>query len=81
MGRYATRSVFVAALCAGVAMIGASVQGLLGVDAELQRSAFAAEQLRTYEHVVHQRPSENEIRRVVYKRDGDCEPPRSNQLS
>jgi hypothetical protein len=81
MGRYATRSVFVAALCAGVAMIGASVQGLLGVDAELQRSAFAAEQLRTFDHVVHKRPSENEVRHVVYKRDGDCGPPRSNQLS
>jgi hypothetical protein len=81
MGRYATRSVFVAALCAGVAMIGASVQGLLGVDAELQRSAFAAEQLRTYEHVIHRRPSENEVRHVVYKRDGDCDSPRSNQLS
>jgi hypothetical protein len=43
MGRYATRSAFVAALCAGVAMVGASVNGLLGVDAELQRSAVAAQ--------------------------------------
>ena len=81
MGRYATRSVFATALCAGVVMVGASVHGLVGVDAELQRSAVAAEQLRTYEHVVQQRPSENEIRHVVYKRDGDCGPPRSNHLS
>ena len=44
MGSKATRSVFVASLCAGVAMIGVSVHGVLGVDAELQRSAFAAQQ-------------------------------------
>jgi hypothetical protein len=50
MGRYATRSVFVAALCAGVAMVGASVNGLLGVDAELQRSALAAQELTTDQH-------------------------------
>lgn len=81
MGRYATRSVFVAALCAGVAMIGASVQGLLGVDAELQRSAFAAEQVRTFERVAHHRPFENEARPVIYERDRDCEPLRSNHLS
>jgi hypothetical protein len=37
-----TRSVFAAALCAGVAMVGASVHGMLGIDAELQRSAVAA---------------------------------------
>jgi hypothetical protein len=43
MGRHATRSAFAAALCAGVAMVGASVHGLLGVDAELQRSALAAQ--------------------------------------
>jgi hypothetical protein len=43
MGSRTTRSVFVAALCAGVAMVGASVHGLLGVDAELQRSAVAAQ--------------------------------------
>jgi hypothetical protein len=47
MGRFATRSVFAGALCAGVAMVGASVHGLLGVDAELQRSALAAAQERT----------------------------------
>jgi hypothetical protein len=49
MGRFATRSVFATALCAGVAMVGASIHGLLGVDAELQRSALAAAQERTYE--------------------------------
>jgi hypothetical protein len=38
------RSVFVGALCAGVAMIGVSINGLLGVDADLQRSAYAAQQ-------------------------------------
>ena len=49
MGIKATRSVFAAALCAGVAMVGASVHGLMGVDAELQRSAFAANQHRILE--------------------------------
>jgi hypothetical protein len=44
MGSAGTRSIFVAALCAGVAMVGLSVHGLLGVDSELQRSAFAAQQ-------------------------------------
>ena len=81
MGRYATRSVFAAALCAGVAMIGASVQGLLGVDPELQRSAFAGEQVRTFELVAHHRTFEDEARPVIFERPGDCEPPRSNQLS
>jgi len=37
-----TRSFFAAALCAGVAMVGASVHGIVGIDAELQRSAVAA---------------------------------------
>jgi hypothetical protein len=50
MGRYGTRSVFVAALCAGVAMVGASVNGLLDVDAELQRSAMAAQQQTVGKH-------------------------------
>jgi hypothetical protein len=45
----ATRSVFAAALCAGVAMVGASVHGLMGVDAELQRSVLAADQQRIME--------------------------------
>ena len=44
MGRRTSRSVFAVALCSGVAMVGASVHGLLGVDAELQRSALAAQQ-------------------------------------
>jgi hypothetical protein len=44
MGRRTSRSVFAVALCSGVAMVGASVQGLLGVDAELQRSVLAAQQ-------------------------------------
>jgi hypothetical protein len=35
---------FAVALCSGVAMVGASIHGLLGVDAELQRSALAAQQ-------------------------------------
>jgi hypothetical protein len=38
-----TRSAFAATLCAGVAMVGASVHGLMGVDAELERSAVAAQ--------------------------------------
>ena len=44
MGRFATRSAFAAALCAGVAMVGTSIHGLVGVDAELQRSALAAQE-------------------------------------
>jgi hypothetical protein len=64
MGRHATRSAFAAALCAGVAMVGASVHGLLGVDAELQRSAVAA-QNRTLDH--------HSVRVFApYKHDGDC---------
>jgi hypothetical protein len=50
MGSKATRSVFVASLCAGVAMIGVSVHGLVGVDAQLERSAFVAQQ-RTIEEI------------------------------
>jgi hypothetical protein len=52
MGTLKTRSAFAAALCAGVAMVGASVHGLLGVDAELQRSAFAAQHLTIQERSV-----------------------------
>jgi hypothetical protein len=76
MGSRSTRSVFVAALCAGVAMVGASVHGLLGVDAELERSAVAAQQT-FQEHSV----------RVVAPRDqtpdcpGPSQPPRSSHLS
>jgi energy-converting hydrogenase Eha subunit F len=58
MGSAGTRSIFVAALCAGVAMVGVSVHGLLGVDNELQRSAFAAQEQQ------HQRM-------IDYSR-GDC---------
>jgi hypothetical protein len=61
MGTRGTRSVFAAALCAGVAMVGLSVHGLLDVDAQLQRSAYAAQQ----QHQV------NELR-VLYHR-GDCD--------
>jgi hypothetical protein len=60
MGPRGTRSVFAAALCTGVAMLGVSVHGLLGVDSELQRSAFAAQQQRVNEY------------HVVYDRGGDC---------
>jgi hypothetical protein len=66
MGRFGTRSVFAAALCTGVAMIGASMHGLLGVDAELQRSALAAQ------HETYKRDS----LRVLYERPGDCEAPK-----
>ena len=44
MGSRTTRSVFAVALCSGVAMVGVSVHGLLGVDAELQRTVLAAQQ-------------------------------------
>ena len=52
MGSLKTRSAFAAALCAGVAMVGASVHGLLGVDAELQRSALAAQHQTIEQHTV-----------------------------
>ena len=61
MGRSARRSV-VAALCAGFAMVGASVHGLLGIDAELQRSAVAAQAL-----------DHHSVRVVApYRQDWDC---------
>jgi hypothetical protein len=44
-------------------MVGLSVHGLLGVDSDLQRSAFAAQQL-------HQQQV-NEYR-VLYHQRGDC---------
>jgi hypothetical protein len=78
MGRYATRSVFAAALCTGVAMVGASVHGMLGVDAELQRSAVAADQQRTFQHVKY-RTFEQEPRHVIDERD--CAPRRPPHLS
>ena len=65
----ATRSVFVASLCAGVAMIGVSVNGVLGVDAELQRSAFAAQQ-----RTVDQRTVE-ELNSVHIFRNVECPAP------
>jgi hypothetical protein len=77
MGRNATRSVFAAALCAGVAMVGASVHGLLGVDAELQRSALAAQQ---------RAPDQTFRVLAPYKQDdggcpGQAPAPRSRHLS
>jgi len=64
MGSAGRRSVFVGALCTGVAMLGISVHGLLGVDADLQRSAFAA-------HVVQQ---QNTVEyHSVRARPGDCD--------
>ena len=67
MGSRTTRSVFAVALCSGVAMVGASVHGLLGVDTELQRSAFAAQQTIEQQH---------QTIRVIDR--GDCEPPREH---
>ena len=64
-----TRSLFAAALCAGVAMVGASVHGLLGVDAELQRSALAAQELTFEKH--------RSVRVLApYDRHGDCDEPK-----
>jgi hypothetical protein len=40
------------ALCSGVAMVGASIHGLLGVDAELQRSTLVAQQTIEEHHSV-----------------------------
>jgi hypothetical protein len=55
-------------------MLGISVHGLLGVDADLQRSAFAAHQQQKQEVRYHSV-------RVLHDR-GDCDgalpPPRSN---
>jgi hypothetical protein len=71
MGSAGRRTVFVSALCTGVAMLGISVHGLLGVDADLQRSTFAAQQ---QQHMV------SYSERVVEQHGGDCgqaPPPRS----
>jgi hypothetical protein len=54
MRRIARRSAFAATLCAGVAMVGASVHGMLGVDAELKRSAAAAAERERPALVAHQ---------------------------
>ena len=62
MGSARTRSIFAAALCAGVAMVGLSVHGLLGVDNELQRSALAAQQQQRVIESMH----------VSYQRGFDC---------
>jgi hypothetical protein len=67
MGSRTTRSIFAVALCSGVAMVGASVHGLLGVDTELQRSVLAAQQTIEREH---------HSVRVIYR--GDCQPPREH---
>ena len=72
MGRFATRSAFAAALCAGVAMVGASIHGLVGVDAELERSALAAQE----------RTNEGHSFRVTWREnDRDCPAPVSAPLS
>jgi hypothetical protein len=63
MGSRGTRSVFAAALCTGVAMVGLSVHGLLGIDAELQQSAVAAHQQHTVQSV------------PVVHHGGDCNRP------
>ena len=63
MGTRTTRSVFAVALCSGVAMVGASIYGLLGVDAELQRSVLAAQQNTIEQHSA----------RVIDRHD--CTPP------
>jgi hypothetical protein len=53
-------------------MLGVSVHGLLGVDSELQRSAFAAQQQRVGEyHSFH----------VLYHRGGDCHQSSAPKLS
>jgi hypothetical protein len=62
MGSKATRSVFAASLCAGVAMIGVSINGLVGVDADLQRSAYAAQQRTVESHTVN----------ISHRTGGDC---------
>ena len=67
MGSRTTRSIFAVALCSGVAMVGASVHGLLGVDTELQRSVLAAEQTIERQH---------QTIRVNDRRD--CQPPRED---
>ena len=68
MGSRTTRSLFAVALCSGVAMVGASVHGLVGVDAELQRSALAAQRtIIEDQHTV----------RVIDRRD--CDEPRKHR--
>jgi hypothetical protein len=52
MGRLASGSAFVAAVAVGVGMVGVSLNGLLGVDAELQRSVTAAQRQVIEERVL-----------------------------
>jgi hypothetical protein len=47
MRKIGTRSAFAGALCAGVAMVATSVNGLMGLDADLQRSALAAQERKS----------------------------------
>jgi hypothetical protein len=63
MGRLATRSAFATALCTGVAMVGASVYGLVGVDASLQQSTVAVQERILEDH---------SLRVVAPDRDRDC---------
>ena len=72
MGRFATRSAFAAALCAGVAMVGTSIHGLVSVDAELQRSVLAAQE----------RTNEGRSFRVTWReQERDCPAPVSEPRS
>jgi len=55
-------------------MLGISVHGLLGIDADLQRSAYAARAVQSHAVEYHSV-------RAVHSHDGDCDnftpPPRS----
>ena len=52
MGSFASRSAFAAAVGVGLSMVGISVHGLVGVDAELQRSVTAAQRQVIEERVL-----------------------------
>lgn len=52
MGSFATRSAFAAAVGVGLSMVGISIHGLVGVDAELQRSVTAAQRQVIEERVL-----------------------------
>jgi hypothetical protein len=66
MGSRTTRSIFAVALCSGVAMVGASVHGLLGVDTQLQRSVLAAQQNYNEQH---------SVRVILREGEGSCPAP------
>ena len=66
MGSRTTRSVFAVALCSGVAMVGASVHGLLDVDTELQHSVLAAQQNYSEQH---------SVRVILREGEGSCPAP------